>query len=86
MNDERVSSTGRLSSVIRASEIGQYTYCPRAWWLQNVVGVDSVNTAELQHGEEVHEHHGQSVWWSGVLRWVALGLIMLAIAVVLLSV
>jgi CRISPR/Cas system-associated exonuclease Cas4 (RecB family) len=86
MNDERVSSTGRLSSVIRASEIGQYTYCPRAWWLQNVVGVDSVNTAELQHGEEVHEHHGQSVWWSGALRWVALGLIMLAIAVVLLSV
>jgi CRISPR/Cas system-associated exonuclease Cas4 (RecB family) len=86
MNDEHISSNGRLSSVIRASEIGQYTYCPRAWWLQNIVGVNSVNAAELQHGEETHEQHGQSVWWSGALRWVALGLIMLAIAVVLLSV
>jgi len=70
--------------VIRASELGQYAYCAKAWWLGSVEGVPSANVREMDAGRSAHERHGQtvqlSVWLSraGVLC-LALGLVMLVL-------
>ena len=72
--------------VIRASEIGQYKYCARAWWLGSVLGVPSSNTRELAHGEEHHQTHGRQVQTAGLLRWVALVVLLLAVIIAALSI
>ncbi|MCS6847632.1 MAG: hypothetical protein RMN52_07960 [Anaerolineae bacterium] len=72
--------------VIRASEIGQYAYCARAWWLSNVAGVPSANTAELQRGAAMHRHHGQAVWLSRALVVAAAALAGLALVIILTNV
>lgn len=51
---------------IRASEIGDYLYCRRAWWLRRVRSVPSAHVIEMRAGTEHHQRHGrlvaQSVW------------------------
>lgn len=62
---------------IRASEIGTYLYCHRAWWYRQR-GVESQNTAELSAGTALHRRHGQKVLAAGVLRLVGLALLLAA--------
>jgi CRISPR/Cas system-associated exonuclease Cas4 (RecB family) len=59
---------------IRASEIGTYLYCHRAWWYRQS-GVEPANTADLAAGTALHRHHGQKVLVAGVLR--AVGFVLL---------
>lgn len=51
---------------IRASEIGEYVYCRRAWWLRQKRGAESQNVRELAAGTHHHQRHNrlvaQSVW------------------------
>lgn len=54
---------------IRASEVGQYAYCARAWWLGQVKGVPSMHGEEMAAGEAAHLRHGQAV--IRVKRWRA---------------
>jgi hypothetical protein len=68
--------------IIRASELGQYAYCAKAWWLGSVEGVPSSNVRELDAGASAHEQHGQavqlSIWLSRAgLVCLALGSLML---------
>jgi hypothetical protein len=72
--------------VIRASEIGQYDFCARAWWLNVVQGVPSENVREMQLGTQAHERHGQQVSRAGLMQQVAVvlviaGIVMLAIMI-----
>ena len=46
---------------LRASEIGHYGYCARAWWLQRMKGVQPDNSEALERGEALHAAHGHSV-------------------------
>lgn len=79
MPDTRRPTTQPPSRVvIRASEIGQYAYCARAWWLGNVMGLPSSNVREMAQGEVVHRQHGQAVWVAGALRVLAIGLLLVA--------
>ncbi len=71
--------------VIRASELAQYAYCAKAWWLGSVQGVASSNTHELVHGEHMHRAHGRRVWLAGVLRVAAFAIMAIA-AIVLFGV
>ncbi len=77
--------TRHSSLVIRASEIGQYTYCARAWWLGNVMGLPSSNVREMAQGEAVHRQHGQAVWFAGALRVIAIGLLLVAVIAIVFS-
>jgi hypothetical protein len=70
--------------VIRASEIAQYSYCARAWWLGQVKGYRSANVAEMREGTARHHRHGRSVEGFHLLRRVAVALLVLA-AVALLA-
>ena len=71
--------------VIRASELAQYAYCAKAWWLGSVQGVASSNTHELAHGEHVHRAHGRRVWLAGMLRMAAFAIVAVAAVVLLVS-
>jgi hypothetical protein len=65
--------------TIRASEIGTYLYCHRAWWYQGQ-GLASENQAELLSGSEFHKRHGRKVVAAGLLRFSALLLLLAALA------
>ena len=71
----------RKSKVLRASEIGSYTYCARGWWLNRVLGYTSAHKEKLALGEEEHRVHGRDVVAYHRLR--RLGYLTLALAVLL---
>ncbi|MBC8249220.1 MAG: hypothetical protein H8E90_06035 [Anaerolineales bacterium] len=71
----------KTGTVIRASELGEYAYCARAWWLGRVLGYRPANLERLAAGEAAHVRHGRKVISSRRLqRWayVSLALALLA--------
>ncbi len=58
--------------IIRASEIGEYLYCRRAWWLRHVQGIESANQTVMAEGTEAHAGHGRLVGAAAALRALAL--------------
>ena len=66
-----------FTPIIRASEIGQYIFCRRAWWLGDVQGYRPVDDAALSAGVQAHLQHGRTVavaqrWqWAGYVLLVA---------------
>ncbi len=64
--------------TIRASEIGTYLYCRRAWWFRGQ-GVEPENGAELSAGSQYHQQHGRAVFTAGLLRFAGLALLLLAL-------
>ena len=71
--------------VIRASEIGEYLYCRRAWWLHRVEGLESANELVMAEGTETHAGHGRLVGAAAALRSLALLLFGAALLVFLLT-
>ena len=63
--------------TIRASEIGSYLYCRRAWWYTKQ-GVESDNQSEMNAGTTLHRQHGRKVLAAGVTRTFGLLLLLLA--------
>lgn len=67
--------------IIRASEIGEYLYCQRAWWLASQ-GYKPSNRSELEGGDAFHQKHTRLVLMSGCLR--ILSIILLSAALIML--
>ncbi len=65
--------------TIRASEIGVFLYCRKAWWYQKQ-GVRSENQAELAAGSELHRQHGRKALAAALLRGLGLVLLLAALA------
>ncbi len=70
--------------VIRASEIGEYVHCERAWWLGHVVGVENANRVWLDAGTERHRAHGQRVWRATLMQYAAWIFVVIAIVALIL--
>ena len=68
-------------ATIRASDIGNYLYCRRAWWYRKQ-GVESENQAEMTGGTALHHRHGRQVLASTLTR--TLGILLFLAALVLL--
>ena len=68
-----------VARMIRASEIGSYLYCRRAWWYRKQ-GLESENQAELAAGTELHMQHGRNVLAAGLLQVAGYVLLLAAIA------
>lgn len=69
--------------TIRASELGSYLYCRRAWHYQNE-GFTSENQTELADGVEYHRRQGKKIVAARLLRaagWLFLVLALVALAV-----
>ena len=64
---------------IRASEIGSYLFCARAWWYRQK-GYESSNQAEMAAGTDIHHQHGRQVMASGLTRTLALVALLVALA------
>jgi len=69
-------------SIIRASDIGSYLYCRRAWRYRKN-GVESENQTELAAGTELHRRHGRKALSAALLR--TLGTILLFAAILALT-
>lgn len=67
--------------IIRASEIAEYLFCRRAWWLSRVAQYEIEESEALQAGSAYHQQHGRLVWQARLGRWVAYALVFLAVAV-----
>jgi hypothetical protein len=71
--------------IIRASEIGQYDFCAKAWWLGSIDGVQPSNIRELQAGTAAHEQHGRQVQRASQLQTAAFALVALGVIVLVLA-
>ncbi len=69
--------------IIKASEIGSYTFCQRAWWYQ-LNGYEPDNQAELAAGKEIHETHARTTRISTGISALASALLVAAVVLVLL--
>jgi hypothetical protein len=69
--------------TIKASEIGSFLYCRRAWWYQRQ-GIGPENKAVLAAGTDYHTASGRKVAGAELMKWIAW--IALLIAFVLLGV
>ena len=52
---------------LSASEVGQYAFCARAWWLGSVEGRKPIDYGALEDGVRAHERHG---WRVGLARGI----------------
>jgi hypothetical protein len=69
-------------SLVRASDIGLWAQCHRAWWLAKVKNAPHRNPAVLAAGVAAHAGHGAQVQRAASLwRW---GLALVAVALILL--
>jgi hypothetical protein len=68
-------------NFVRASEISDYVYCRRSWWLSRVAGYRSQNVADFARGTHYHRQHGRlaqrAVWG----RRFALALFFVVVAI-----
>jgi hypothetical protein len=54
--------------LIRASELAQYDFCRRAWWLGTVKGLPAASQASRRRGRRKHERHGRQVRFAATWR------------------
>ncbi len=57
--------------IIRASELGEYVYCRRAWWLRRVAELEPDHHERRERGTVLHERHGRAVASSQALVLLA---------------
>lgn len=67
--------------TIKASEIGTFLYCQRAWWFKQQ-GIESENIAQMASGTEIHNQHGRTVMVSGCWRVAGYGLLLASLLLV----
>lgn len=71
-------SDERSIPVIRASELNQYAFCARSWWLEHTQGYPSAHAQEMLDGQVAHQAHGQAVVHYDRLRHLAYMLLLIA--------
>jgi len=69
----------RGKRTVRASEIGSFIFCRRAWWYQRQ-DEETLNQAELAAGSHFHSAHAGRARMIGTLKVIAWGLIFAALA------
>lgn len=68
--------------TIRASEIGEYSYCSRAWWYRHVAKLappGDGSGSRLARGSEAHQRHGRQVARASALRSIGMVLAVLGL-------
>lgn len=68
-------------SLVRASDLGLWAFCHRAWWLARVQGIVHQRPERLARGTTFHEAHGTTL--RRAQRYHRWGHICLAVSLVL---
>ena len=76
--------------VIKASEISQYVFCPRAWWWREIEGIEPEDAERLAQGTQFHRRYSgrvillERLW---ILAWalLAVALCLLILGIMLLA-
>jgi CRISPR/Cas system-associated exonuclease Cas4 (RecB family) len=68
--------------IIRASEVGEYVYCARAWWLRRVAGEEPEGAERRQQGVLLHTRHGEAMRTSGLLMGLAIVLLLIGLLLI----
>ena len=74
--------------VLRASELGEYSYCARAWWYRHVLKIAPLTTegaSKLEAGIQAHTRHGRAVALSTTLRTLGIALALLGLLALVLA-
>ena len=72
----------RRERFISASELGEYAYCRRAWWLRAVRGVTTEGQGtRFTEGHAAHRRHAWGLWWARALAWLAVLVLVAALAI-----
>lgn len=67
--------------VIRASELGSFLFCARAWWYQQQ-GLPPQNQHQLTAGLQFHRQHGRRVLAARLLTALGWGLLLIALILI----
>jgi hypothetical protein len=67
---------------IRASEIAEYSYCRRSWWLKQVRGWQTSNAQQIRTGNRHHNKHGNQLRQVSLIRGLAYALLFCVVAYV----
>lgn len=65
--EQPASEQASVLPLIRASELTQYSFCRRAWWLGTVKRVPANNQAARTRGIRSHRDHANQV--QSASRW-----------------
>lgn len=57
---------------VRASDIGTFLYCQRAWWLTRIVGLEPDARLRRLRGSRAHQRHAWWVWLMHILKRIGL--------------
>ncbi len=74
--------------IIRASEIGEYSYCSRAWWYRHVLKLTPPgreSAGRFDAGIAAHNKHGKALALSTTLRAFGIILALLGAVALLLA-
>ncbi|HOJ01405.1 MAG TPA: hypothetical protein PLL88_07270 [Anaerolineaceae bacterium] len=77
----------RSKRTVRASEIGDYLFCERAWWYVRQ-GLKNRNQAELAGGLSFHEEHAgeaRRIFLSQIAGYLLLAVSVVIFIIVLIS-
>jgi len=69
-------------SLVRASDIGAWAYCRRAWYLAQVRKVAHSRPEALRQGTQAHTRHGQKVRHAGQMQRIGRGLVLVGLVIV----
>jgi hypothetical protein len=75
--------SNRRGNYRKASEIGAFLYCQRAWWLRHGLGLPIGNVEARARGEAAHDRMGRQLHGAAATRRLAL--LLTAVAIVLLA-
>ena len=81
MSGARTPRSRHRERFISASELGEYAYCRRAWWLRAVRGAHSEEQGtRFDEGRAAHDRHGYALLAARAFGIIALALIAVAVA------
>jgi hypothetical protein len=80
VSPRRLTNPNRFVS---ASELGEYAYCRRAWWLRAVRGVTTAEQGQrFARGHDAHVRHGITLLLARALAAAAALALLAALAIV----